>query len=360
MRSPYVCLVLAGACADAPAEGTRLHEATLDSLVATSASCNRGAGAEKCVVVAPVKTDGPAARSFLVDGTASPAEYYGATEFVSAYRNRVHDVGAGRVLVTIEDSGQAGPQRLHVFLEGIPVTVDTPAVAVYLDLDRFAATGNLVGEEDMGFAIDLNTGAQEYRTGAGTTWVATGAPLLWEAAVGPCALGTRVPVRVCDLEFMMEVPDPYVAPEAGLLPGIGLAVVEDGGVGSFPAAVADPVDRSFDRTYFQTLLFGEPEGVGLRFVSMNVRRFDNPALAPEGLEEITLDDLAGFLFTYDVIALQEMWDREQAETLAQRINVLRAMRPGPGSGMPASDQAPMHLYGPVQHDVDTLASVAEA
>jgi len=316
--------------------------------IPTSKTCNESALPQGCVRVPPV-FEGP---TYVVDGVRDSQEYWGAIEL--PYANTTARASGGRVLATITDDHVAGnAETLHLYLEQIPVDINARELVVYLDRDRFTfGTSSVERTNDVAFAINLETGALSTRSPVYRFGIASWRPRAsfgaTSAALAPdgCVIaeGQLAPVRRCNAEFAIELPpDPLFAPDPAVLPGLGLAVSDDGFGSALPEELArgptTGLERSFDRTFYVTLLFGRPRPIPFKFATWNVRRFSTleQCLTADEFQNVDLRDQAAVMAENDVIALQELWTVPQARTLLRFVNERRA----------TLDLPPMNMFGPV-------------
>jgi endonuclease/exonuclease/phosphatase family metal-dependent hydrolase len=149
-------------------------------------------------------------------------------------------------------------------------------------------------------------------------------------------------------------------------PGVGFAVAqvppENGGsTGACPEAlvidgfaptpsgpepIAAPRPRDLDRTRYQTLVFGV-DGRPLTFATWNVKRFTDFMsfwewlFAPDAFPDAKVDPalVGAQLAKFDVVALQEAWDKSETAAIVAAANAERA----------ALGLADFQVYGPIDY-----------
>jgi hypothetical protein len=295
--------------------------------------------------------DQPPAR--VVDGVHAADEYWGAVEIPYAQLNR--QASGGRLLVTVDDP-DVGARTLHIFLDDIPVDVNARELSVFTDLNRFVTgPSGLDPFSDRAFVFDLVTSGFEVRRPpfvptAPRTWLPAGPVAGADGVLGGCFddMGQTGAIRRCDAELEIGIPPNLSeAPAVGELPGIGIAVAEDGFGGAMPEELAQGLpagdELSFTRTNYVTLLFARPPSIPLRFATWNTRRFtaiEGCFQGGDDFRDVDLADQAAFVADNDVIALQEVWSEEEARQLQSAVNALRP------------PDSPMTLVGPVDRSAE--------
>lgn len=117
-------------------------------------------------------------------------------------------------------------------------------------------------------------------------------------------------------------------------------------------AIAYPFLELGDRTKFPTLLFGPPAGpqsFPLKIMSWNVRRFASPGLKGP-FAAVGSGDIGEFLAPYDVVALQEGWDKGAVETIHDHANQKRK----------ALGLAPFALHGPIDFNPSLTKAIEQS
>lgn len=123
----------------------------------------------------------------------------------------------------------------------------------------------------------------------------------------------------------MAIPLPvsaFTPPALGLLPGVGFAFVDDQRSVMLPF-----LGNSLHRSQYSSILFGQPEGVPFSFMSWNVARWGDgleSSITSTPFGDVDLHEIAEVLWSYDVVAVQEMWERDDATELLEIVNARRA------------------------------------
>jgi hypothetical protein len=316
-------------------------------------------GPSKCKSVPPInKVPGTADwPPFVVDGTRTDNEYWGATIF--PYANLARKIAGGEVHVNVS----ADLKSLHVFLDNLPGSIEGE-IRIYLDYDRFRSfpDGDPAFDDlaptDRAFALNLQTGAlrklQPVLVGTTWQWQAMPPPAGFQAIKGTVS-GMGKQTRF-DAEF--RIPLDTVTKDASGRPGVGFAVAQvpgensTGSRGAFPeqmvgtemAPLPSPIQT--DRRLYQTLIFAKPIGKQLTFMTWNVKRYTDfmtkwqeKLFAPNDFPDDTvpIDAVGRFLSSFDVVALEEGWDKAEVEAIVAAANTRRAMHVPP---LP-----PYQLYG---------------
>lgn len=315
--------------------------------VPRSDTCNQGVLPLDCVNVPP-RANTP----FAIDGVRSPEEYWGAVE-LPLPSSMARD-GHGHVFATVDQS-----RRLRLFFHEVvlplpslppPSTTYTPPatpIAVVIDYDRWATDPATLRDTDRLYAATVELGARTMRRavslGGVTQWETLAVDSSFQAATGGCVDGGPG-LRRCNLEMSITLPpSAFVPPATGLLPGIGIAIADASGQAALPEELA--VGSSalatalLDRTKQVSLLFGRPEGVPFTFLTWNLARWGEGVerdLAGGTFEHLPLSEHADFIWNYDIVALQEVWQISDAEELLSLVNQRRA----------AAGLEPWHLVGP--------------
>jgi len=266
------------------------------------------------------------------------------------------------MLVMAQAEDATGDTLIRVFLEDIPIHINANELGVYLDLDRLVAAPPGVDVEDRAYVFDLETGAVVFRSpqfflGA-TGWQDGAAPDPFDGVLGECRVadGELSPVRVCDAELSVRISRPLGVglPEAPA--SIGIALSDDRFSTVLPPELTDLAtlggDPTLDRRNFVTIFLTPPTGPSLKFISWNVRRFgplERVLLGSDPFASVNEGNQAQFIWDADVIALQEVWSHASAIALRDSINAIRDV-----AFLPE-----MHVYGPVQPDVNVMRSIAD-
>lgn len=284
-------------------------------LIPRSDTCNEGVTG--CVTVPPRR-----APNVDIDGVRGAAEYWGAVEvpFVTSV------APGGRLYLSVDEN-----RNLLAFAESASFSINSFEVAVHLDFDRWAAAPDTLRDSDRRLVVNVETGATRVErpvTSAGRTrWEPTSGSG-YRAAISCVALGD---LRECDLEMAVPLPASAFAPPApGLLPGVGFAF------GDYLAEVMVPYastatapfwENYLSRSRYTSILFGQPEGVPFTFISWNVARWGDgleSSLTDTPFADVDLHEIAEVLWSYDVVAVQEMWERNDATALLEIVNARRA------------------------------------
>jgi Endonuclease/Exonuclease/phosphatase family len=391
-RHIFIAAVIASGCGSV-APPVASQEAAIMEL-----TCSGGvesAGPNKCMTVPPVNKPAPAPNAvwdpFITDGVRTQTEYFGAIDFPYVYPQK--KLSGGQIFVNIEQN----LKTLHVFLENIPALPEGE-IRVYLDNGRFTtspdgtATFNDPTLEDRAYAIDLKTGAKRILRAVNTAGVISWQPIPLQLCLPPpyvcnvekfdgvlgamSAADPATGVVRFNAEYTITLPALTSVPNGGP-PGVGFAVAQSlpppttgvtvlrsPGMGAFPEQLAItgtqqvqvgnttiteeiPSSNVIDtkRNLFQTLVFGPPAGVPLRFMTWNIKRFTPfmhfvESLAPGS----PLDDsqvppelIGQFLASFDVVALQEAWDADDLQKILAAANAARA----------TAGQTPFFQIGPI-------------
>jgi endonuclease/exonuclease/phosphatase family metal-dependent hydrolase len=323
----------------------------------SSADCPDGPGPGRCIVVHPVR--GPADLS-VVDGTIDPDpdEYRFSREL--PFADTALQASGGRISVTVDrDPTSVEGAVLRVFLKGLPMSNRIGKVAVVLDHDRFVSEhGDYVSAEDHAYRLNLWDGGKQAFKGnvdpqdpsSQPAWLATTLRTAWDAKVG--TIETIHPTDVSkpdyfrvDAEFSITLPR-VVVPTDGSLPGIGFSVQTRSDWpdsfehvwGAFPEQSHGSPDGDYpaERAVFQTLLFaGRPAGTPVTILSWNVKRFTSyqhsqeRLFKPDAFDDTQVDaaTIGRAIAGFDVVALQEVWDPEQADAIFNAASAVDPTRP---------------------------------
>ncbi|MCA9614483.1 MAG: endonuclease/exonuclease/phosphatase family protein, partial [Myxococcales bacterium] len=316
-------------------------------MVPRSDTCNQGVMPLDSVNVPPRAT-----ASFATDGIRSPEEYWGAVEL--PLPSAMARGGRGRVYATVDQS-----RRLRLFFDEVvlpqppppvytrPLPPPATPISVVIDYDRWAADPATLRDTDRLYSATVERGERSMRRavslGGVTRWESIAVDSSFQAATGGCVDGGPG-LRRCSLEMSIVLPPSAFAPPAsGLLPGIGIAIVDADGQAAVPEElVVGPTDLStalLDRTKQVSLVFGRPEGVPFTFLTWNLARWGEGAeraLAGGTFEHLPLSEHADLIWEYDIVALQEVWQISDAEELLALVNERRS----------AAGLEPWHLVGP--------------
>lgn len=334
--SLYLSICLSVAC-DPPGE---------DISVPRSNTCNEGVFAQDCVSVPPRFAGG-----WTIDGNRGPAEYWGAVELPMP-NIQARDT-AGRVFVTLDVNADTAESTLLLFFDQVGLAPNTESFAAHFDFERWQEDPAVMSNSDRRFLIDLATGAtssERPTTIFGTTlWSADAVTEpLYQAALGTCTPATGAIEQRCDIEMAIPMPpEALIPPAEGLAPGVGFAVSDSIRAAALPeelssAELAPFEEVLFDRSEYISLIFKKPEGVPFTFLSWNVAHWGSDLewrISGSPFEPVAISQLAEVMYPYDIIAIQEMWDRDDAIGLRNTVNNRRA-----AAGLP-----PMQLIGPASH-----------
>ena len=299
---------------------------------------------------------------WTVDAVRAPAEYWGSVTLPLV--NLQAQAAGGRIYASVtEPTAETSPRRVHLYVQDMPLSIDSSEVAVYVDAHRFDTEAAGLARDDVRYVVDLTTGAaraEKVDWGARSRfrWRSIDAPGL-EASLGECreGLGSVDKVRVCDLELAFDLPRSHTAPAAGDVEGIGFAFSDDLRSMVMPEELAGPredgLDPLVDRRRYMTLLFRRPDGVPFSIMSWNVAHWGRDfewELTQSPYRHVTLAEIAKVMADYDIVGVQEMWSTEDARELLRLINIQRDAQ-----GLP-----PHFLYGPVTHHPSILESLTES
>ncbi len=343
----------------------------VSGVIPTSATCNRGPGASRCVHVAPLNEElirvGGTTR-FVVDGVRGEKEWFGATRL--PYTNRDLKANGNVWLAISKGRNSIGltTHALHVFLEDIPIdkrlqTSLTGGISpdaggllrVYVDNDRFTDPSLGFESADRYYEFNIITGDKSgvYRgnSAAGTDWKKLSS-FPYELKLGGCKndpkdLASNQILR-CSAELTLPLSlSVDVRPAPDLEAGFGFGVQPVQNLGGLP----EDIDRQdlphqqtkevIRRRRLQTVLLGRPQGFKLKMMSFNIRRFYSDSLKGK-FKKVTPEKIGQFLDEQgaDIIAIQEGWDSVQVKAILTKLNTLRKARKVPE----------MKAYGPLDFD----------
>lgn len=361
-----VPLVALGCAADDP-EATVVEELT--SAIPTSATCNQGVGASKCVQAPPFEVT---ALTHVVDGTRGAKEYAGSVTLPFA-TDADFPAGIAGGGPKLQANGTVYLQRvstttaplltprhwMFVYLENIYVWADTlgnplATVNIYVDNARFDSPDANVHSEDRRYRVNLASGTavtvqQPTGIGSATTWSAAATPIGIQYAAGGCVATATARVMKCKGELRIPLTGTAVGePAPGLAPGIGFMARTASFVGMSPdLPVTAYPSADFNIKSWQTVLFTRPRGIDLAVTTWNVRRFE-PLFQSAAFGLVDNGDIGKFLSNNDIVAIQEGWDREQVTKIFEAANAART-----SAGLPK-----YNLYGPIDHQPN-LSDVTE-
>jgi len=346
-------------------------------IVPTSDYCNSGLKGGECVSAPPA--DSSALDRFNVDGEFDPKEYANALEL--PYTDMKLKATAKVYVQTVwnkqnPDLPIRPGGRLFVYFKDIPfnafdvVPSSEWGMRVYVDGTRFAGSKMCFDSADRRYDVNFVQHAVTTMRPVGGTntcdvltqgWT-TAANTAPQFAVKGCAPDpTTAKVIRCSGELSIfiasaDLVPPVVGPQK-LTPGIGFGVTSRRGTGAMPEylaalAIAYPFLELGDRTKFPTLLFGPPAGpqsFPLKIMSWNVRRFASPGLKGP-FAAVGSGDIGEFLAPYDVVALQEGWDKGAVETIHDHANQKRK----------ALGLAPFALHGPIDFNPSLTKAIEQS
>lgn len=289
-----------------------------------SDTCNVGARLPlECVTVQPLQQEPPE-----IDGLQSQREYWGATELPLSAAQATD----ARIALAVD------PNREELFIairDLLPVqdSLDhQETFRILLDFDRFADGPGALSAEDRVIYVSR---------AEGRAWMAAPSSATPQFSAEELEVESACASDRCFIEMNVPLPS-LVSPTDGSLPGFGFGVVAGDAHGyAQPAALrgAD-TDGEFDRTLLSTVLVGRAQGIPLSIMSWNVAHWGSEiewSLTGSPFSEHRLSDLAALIAPHDIVALQEMWNEEDAHRLRDEVNARRAVE----------GAAPMELLGPV-------------
>ena len=352
-RFSWLVPLLVFGCAEPDPVDTESTSA-LTSVIPTSANCNQGVGASRCVQAPPFEVT--ALTQWIVNGTRGAKEYAGGITLPFMTDAQIAGAGTAKLQangtihmqrVTLRGATPLVPLRhyLYVFLEDIHVWssngVPAADVNLYIDNDRFNSPDNNVHVEDRRYQMNLATGVtvnEQTPSGSGSSTVwnpAASTGVLF--AAGGCV---NINARMAKCKGELRIPlasSATVAPGSGLAPGIGFMVRTRDLVGMSPdLPVGSYASSDFAIKNWQTVLFTRPKGFDLAITTWNVRRFESLFQSAE-FNAVDPNNIGQFLAKNDIVAIQEGWDRDQVQKIFAAANLVRA-----GAGLP-----PYNLYGPI-------------
>ena len=297
-----------------------------------------------------------------VDSVRAPTEYWGSVTLPLA--NLSAQAVGGQIYVSVTEPPTASStRRVHVYVDQMPVSVNSHEVALYVDAHRFDTGPAGLGTDDVRYIVDLASGdARAERV----NWSAGGAfrwtridPRGLEARLGVCrsGQGSAGDVRVCNLELAFNLPRGHSQPAAGDVEGIGFAFSDDLRSVVMPEELAEPAADELqplvDRRRYMTLLFRRPDAVPFSVMNWNMahwgRDFEwDQTNSP--YRHVTLEEFAQVMADYDIVGVQEMWSTADARELLGLINIERRK-----NGLP-----PDFLYGPVTHHPSILDKLTQS
>jgi hypothetical protein len=303
--------------------------------VPRSDRCNEGTRPMDCVTVPP-RGD----VTWAIDGARGTTEYWGAVEL--PFPDVVRRDASARAFATVD-----GRRNLLLFFENVTLEPGRE-LGVHLDFDRWVSDPAILRSTDRRYVTHLETRATRVERP-----VTRGARTRWEpSAMEPGFSSFSIcpdradGVKVCDVEMVISLPpSAFVAPGPNLLPGIGIAVMDTSASHGLPEEIASGVAARFngdssradlgtlDRSQYVSLVFGRPEGTPFTFMSWNVARWGGGVesmIAQAAFDEVSLETLADTMWNHDIVAVQEMWERDDAVRLVELINERRT-----AAGLPA-------------------------
>lgn len=360
---------------DAAEHGERVDCVSLaweEGLIPSSAICVPGVGPSRCVPAPPTGWSvlGPRMK---VDGVLDEVEWLGATA-VPYVDVLLKATGQVHIRVSSKDRLGDEPQSwLYLYLDRIPVYGNKGVpVSIFVDHRRWAPAAPEADPSDRVFELNLQYGGGQQvklRTPDGSMEVLPGETFEFVQSPGGCVVDPEDHLPELwrcsgELRLPLEIND-YKAPDEGIQPGFGLAVLGGSGLGSvtgsMPEAIAAnaPVQGATalpwtNRAHAQTVLLGIPNGFQVKYVSWNVRQSNNSSLA--GVFGEVGGDLVGKqlaswgssdLGVRDVVALQEGWNEDRVADLVNAANEARA-----NDGLP-----PLHAYGPVDFEISAWKEI---
>ncbi|MCU0654196.1 MAG: hypothetical protein MUF64_02545 [Polyangiaceae bacterium] len=330
---------------DSEVSDTSKH--ALTDVIKNSNQCDEGPGRERCINAAPRLLRVPArlpSRITPPDGVREEKEYALSSRFFfeeTSVRQR------GRISMLINryqassGSGRPSGEEMRIFLENIPVPeISTVAgigltngrIRIYLDHDRFNGPTADFDSKDRIFEFDIVSGpgaikrTLSFSTVGGVAGWRNVCPLAGIACaegnkflveLAGCKVNPGTGTQLCSAEVRIPLlASDFQAPGPGLQPGVGFAVTNANGsnpTGKFPEdlTVVGPPQSSLllDRKQLQTILLAPPRGFPVKYMSWNLRRFGGP-LASDGFGKVSNKEIGEFLAPYDIVAIQEGWDRD--------------------------------------------------
>ncbi|NOY92926.1 MAG: hypothetical protein GXP55_17215, partial [Deltaproteobacteria bacterium] len=341
--------------------------------------CNDGVRALYCTNVPPQTRDTSSPARFALDGELGEGEYWGAVELPYSDQ-RYHDA-SGKLYVAVESPTAAHPTTtLHIFAQHIRADRNSRELRLYLDLKRLDRAPAGLDDEDRMIALSMS-GDVEVRSvswfGSAFEWDAIDDPN-FDGRLGVCGGSglpgspTGNPNMYCDAEFQVELTSTALPPartptEAPML-GMAFAMYSETTPdlntpptnipdpvpyfsGALPETFVDHLDDDSDRMQQMSLEFAQPNGVPIKFLSWNLAHWGTPfewtINSSSPFEDVNLGDMAEIMKDYDVVAVQEMWSRNDALELLDEINARRA------------PDEQMTLAGPVDFSSSILGRVAD-
>jgi len=326
-------------------------EGVVTNIIPASSACDRGAIKPSwCISTPPATVDSKNAARFVVDGKRDPKEYGGGvtlpyTDWMVKAGGTVHakawrlkpQIGAKPGLVPL---GRTNNQ-LQIYLENIPFySKDVRELCLFVDNNRFSGTTTTAGSEDRVYCVDMNQGTNSKVLRPGYLGKLQQVSEWFPVSTPTCAPDpSKGTVMRCSAELTISLPDSaFVAPDLGLDPGIGFAILATGvpgnpSHGSMPEAITQSVAPTApwaDRRKALTLLLGPPQGFAKSYMTWNVRRSSIDKLAGE-FSVVDDEDIGLFLaghqpwsFTpHDIVAIQEGWNEDQMAEVFDTANHVR-------------------------------------
>jgi len=283
-------------------------------------------------------------------------EYWGGVEL--PYSDLAHQDASGKLYVAVESpSTDHATTTLHVFAQHIRADQNSRELRLYLDLQRLERAPAGMDDEDRMIGLSL-TGDVEVRAvswfGASSNWYTVDDPS-FDAKLGVCGPdgipgGTTDTSKIyCDAEFQVELTNDQIyqvlpaAPGPSPIVGMAFATYSVSGgelndpsnipalvpyfSGALPETFVDHLADDTDRTQQMSLVFAQPNGVPIKFLSWNLAHWGTwyEWLLNSGspFKHVDLSDMAAIMKDYDVVAVQEMWSTHDARRLLDEINARR-------------------------------------
>lgn len=365
LATPLVAIGCAADGVEEDAQEPATSETTeaLTSTIPTSAECNQGVGASKCVQAPPFEVTSTA--NWTVDGVKGAKEYAGSV-VLPFMTDGAYPAGIAGGSGKLQANGRVYLQRvtlkgtlpllvprnvMYAYFEDVYVWSDGngnpfAGLNVYLDNNRFDGPDANAHAEDRRYRVNLASGSavtveQPSGVGSATTWGVAPLVIGLQYAAGGC-VNTSTP-RVMKCSGEMKIPlhsSAWTEPAAGLAPGVGFMARTTGVVGMSPdLPVTSYATADWNVKAWQTVLFTRPRGIDLSVMTWNVRRFES-LFESSTFGTVSAKDIGVFLAKHDIVAIQEGWDRGQVKMIVDEANIVRV-----GAGLPK-----YNLYGPIDHE----------